>query len=374
MNRTSYFQVRCPHCGALTDVKVGKRTSCRHCQCEIVFDASDLAVELMLCHKLRLQSIQNILCTALESNGEPDIWKQIIVEQLATVPPAPNLFEIPVKPEFIEPASEAYIDFPPEPQPGTVPVARFEKAYAKWAENVKRIEAENERRYERNVGTINDWNKQSKKREQDIAAWQERFQKVEEENFKRTNEHAAALERWQTEKHKVEESVKSAKINYETQTSEAIEFYCKLVLQFSNLPDGFRREFDLEYVPETKNLIIDHALPAPDNLSRVKELKFVESRQEFVEVSLSDREFDGIYDSALYQTCLRTIHELFHADKVNALDAVVFNGWIESVDKATGNDTKACVMSVHVKKEELQKINLARVDPKACFNPDYAIG
>ena len=376
MNELLYFQVHCPHCGALSDVEVGKRTSCRHCQCEIEFDASSLAGELMLRHKLRLQSIQNILCTALESKGESDIWHKIIVGQLAVIPPAPNLLELPVKPKSIEPepASETYIDFPPEPQPEALPAARFEKAYAGWAENVKRIEAENQRRYERNVGAIYDWNKESKKRGQAMTAWHERFQKVEAENIKRTNEHAAELVRWQTEKRKVEESVESAKQNYETQTSEAIEFYCKLVLQFSNLPDGFRRELDLEYIPETKSLIVDHALPAPDDLSRVKEVKFVESRQEFVEVPLSGREFDEIYERALYQTCLRTIYELFHTDKINALDAVVFNGWIESVDKATGNDTKACVMSVHATKEEFHKINLARVDPKACFKALKGIG
>src|ERR1035437_3546101 len=317
MNELLYFQVHCPHCGALSDVEVGKRTSCRHCQCEIEFDASSLAGELMLRHKLRLQSIQNILCTALESKGESDIWHKIIVGQLAVIPPAPNLLELPVKPKSIEPepASETYIDFPPEPQPEALPAARFEKAYAGWAENVKRIEAENQRRYERNVGAIYDWNKESKKRGQAMTAWHERFQKVEAENIKRTNEHAAELVRWQTEKRKVEESVDSAKQNYETQTSEAIEFYCKLVLQFSNLPDGFRRELDLEYIPETKSLIVDHALPAPDDLSRVKEVKFVESRQEFVEVPLSGREFDEIYERALYQTCLRTIYELFHTDK-----------------------------------------------------------
>ena len=344
--------------------------------CSALFSGHESAIEQTLAHQTRIQQTKIILHTALESKGESDIWQQIVAGQLAAIPPAPNLLEVPVEPKPIEPesVSEAYIEFPPEPQPQALPIARFENAYAKWAENVKRIEAENQRRYERNVGATYDWNRQSKKREQDMAVWHERFKKVEAENFKRTSEHAAALERWQAEKRKVEESVDSAKKNYETQTSEAIEFYCKLVLQLSNLPDGFRRELDLEYNPETKSLIVDHALPAPDDLSRVKEVKFIESRQEFVEVLLSGREFDEIYDSALYQTCLRTIHELFHADKVNALDAVVFNGWIESVDRATGNDTKACVMSVHAKKEEFQKINLARVDPKACFKALKGIG
>jgi len=128
------------------------------------------------------------------------------------------------------------------------------------------------------------------------------------------------------------------------------------------------------YVRETKILIVDHALPSPDDLVRVKEVKFIKSRNEFVEVFLSESEVSRIYDDVLYQICLRTIHELFDADAANALEAVVFNGWIESVDKATGKDVKGCVLSVHARREEFQKINLARVDPKACFKALKGIG
>jgi len=204
--------------------------------------------------------------------------------------------------------------------------------------------------------------------------WVEAGKKIEAENQKRKGEHMAALEQWKEGQIKNQEAVSLVKAGYESLEPEAVKLYCKLVLQFSDLPDGFRSDFDLEYIPETKILIIDHALPAPDDLNRVKEVEYVQSKHELVEVFLSEREFDEIYDDALYQTCLRTIHELFHADTVNALAAIVFNGWIESVDKATGNDTKGCVLSVQAKKEEFQKINLARVDPKACFKALQGIG
>ena len=88
----------------------------------------------------------------------------------------------------------------------------------------------------------------------------------------------------------------------------------------------------------------------------------------------SDNEFNHIYEDILYQMCLRTLHELFDADTVGSLSAVVFNGWVESVDKATGQDTKGCVLSVQARKDEFQKINLARVEPRACFKALKGIG
>jgi len=188
----------------------------------------------------------------------------------------------------------------------------------------------------------------------------------------------AAIEQWNAgciayEK-KVATSKAEFKTDYESRKPDAVKDYCKLVLSFSKFADGSPREFDLEYVPESKILIVDHALPAPDDLVRVKEVKFIKASNEFVEALFSENEFNHIYDDVLYQTCLRTLHELFDADTVGALSAVVFNGWVESVDKATGRDVKGCVLSVHAKKEEFQKINLARVNPKACFKVLNGIG
>ena len=44
----------------------------------------------------------------------------------------------------------------------------------------------------------------------------------------------------------------------------------------------------------------------------------------------------------IYQICTRTIHELFEADIINALDAVAFNGLVTNKNPATGiEETKA---------------------------------
>lgn len=46
---------------------------------------------------------------------------------------------------------------------------------------------------------------------------------------------------------------------------------------------------------------------------------------------------------------------------------MVFNGWIKSIDPATGNDFTSCILSVKVPKDEFDTINLERVNPKACI-------
>ena len=63
----------------------------------------------------------------------------------------------------------------------------------------------------------------------------------------------------------------------------------------------------------------------------------------------------------------RSIHELFEADAVDALDSIVLNGWVRSIDRGTGHEVNTCILSVQTTKEEFSTINLSHVDPKTCF-------
>jgi restriction system protein len=69
----------------------------------------------------------------------------------------------------------------------------------------------------------------------------------------------------------------------------------------------------------------------------------------------------------LYQVALRTIYELFRWDEAGALDSVVFNGWVSALDNATGRRAHTCILTVQAGKREFLEMNLAEVDPKACF-------
>jgi len=329
------------------------------------------------------EGIRNVLLPALESNHEID-WEKL-VEEYSLVEPKPETpiyYEArPPKPQLPSPELLDYLEYPPEPQrndekyQSLVDTSAQESAfvcdYECWAKNIKQIEAENQSRYDGNFAASQRCNSEH---EEKVAKWQKITERIEVENRKRREKYEAALAQWNAGRERQENEVAKLKSHYELLNPSAVKYYCKQVLSFSKLPEGLHREFDFDYVPETKILIVDHGLPAPDDLVRIKEVKYIKATNEFVEVSFSDGEFNQIYDDILYQICLRTLHELFDADKGDALNAVVFNGWIESVDKATGNDTNACVMSVCAKKEEFQKINLARVDPKACFKALKGIG
>ena len=193
--------------------------------------------------------------------------------------------------------------------------------------------------------------------------------------------HAAAFEAWAERKTQFE--AKQAEANaavarqrtaYERQDSAAIVDYCDLVLSRSNYPDYFPAEFEIEYREAGKVLLVDYALPAPEALPTLKEVKFNTARSEFVEAHRADSVQAKLYDDVLYSIVLRTIHELFEADVIGAIDMVVCNGYVTALDKSTGKDVTACILSLQADKQAFVAVDLSRVEPKACFKSLKGVG
>ncbi|MGO9567762.1 MAG: restriction endonuclease [Desulfomonilaceae bacterium] len=121
-------------------------------------------------------------------------------------------------------------------------------------------------------------------------------------------------------------------------------------------------------------LIVEYSLPDLDAMPTIADVKYIQARDEFKEATLSSSAINQLYDGLVYQITLRVLHELFQADVINALTSIVFNGWIHTVDKATGQHIRICLVSIQVTRNEFTEINLGAVDPKACFKKLKGVG
>lgn len=204
--------------------------------------------------------------------------------------------------------------------------------------------------------------------------WEEHRSQVEQRNKKKHESHLLELKNWETEKLSFEEmqeqqhaKVDSWRVAYKQKQIDVLTDYWELVVSRSEYPDSFPRSMSLDYLADSKLLILEYHLPDISCLPTLKELKYIATRDQFQEVRVSDASLNRVYDDVLYQITLRTIYELFQSDTIDALGAVVFNGWVNSIDKSTGQEVNACILSVQVAKAEFTQINLANVEPKACF-------
>lgn len=270
------------------------------------------------------------------------------------------------KDDFEEPKPSAPIEknrrrHPDKPEKPELQLKFFDKIIRSKKE--KRIK-ENDEKYKK---MIEDWNNQKLSIDKDNQKTHEEYL----QNIKNWENKVQDWEKLKSDFLKGQEQYNSKidvlKTSYFNQNPEAIIEYCDMVLNNSKYPDSFPQDFELEYNPENKILIIEYQLPSIEMLPKIKEVKYIASRKELKENYISETQQTKMFDDTIYKITLRTLQELFEADKANALEAISFNGWVRSFNKATGKEENNCIMSIQVKKEEFVGIDLANVDPKICF-------
>lgn len=148
---------------------------------------------------------------------------------------------------------------------------------------------------------------------------------------------------------------------------EGVIEHVTLVLDRSDYGELFEKSFELEFISAERTLLIAYQLPSPDSMPKLKSVRFVKATGELKPTYISERERQTNFDSACYQICLRTLYEVFDADICRNISRILFNGMTSYVDRSTGKDVTACIMSVLVDREHFSQIDLSRIDPKACF-------
>ncbi len=229
----------------------------------------------------------------------------------------------------------------------------------------------------------------NEKYQKQLVLWQEDIQKqlelkreiILKKNNVLEEKYKKRLELWQvdeqaflTKQRNYNDKIDKRKDKYLNQNRYSIINYCKTILSNSEYPDCVPKKFKLDYNPETGILILEYSLPSLDKMPRIKDVKYIQSQSKFVENYLPDSAINKLYDNVIYQIALRTVDELYNADIAMALEAIVFNGWVVSTDKATGKKIDACIISVMANRSEFLSLNLWSVDPKICFKHLKGIG
>jgi restriction system protein len=147
---------------------------------------------------------------------------------------------------------------------------------------------------------------------------------------------------------------------------ESVVAYFELILERSDWPDEFPQEYRVAYEPGPRQLVVDFELPTVGIIPVVVEYRYVKARDAIDPKSRKPAEIKELYREIVASTTLRCIHECFAAD-TNVIDVLTFNGFVHTLDPATGNPIRPYLISVRVTKERFQAITLDHVDTKACL-------
>lgn len=260
---------------------------------------------------------------------------------------------------------------PVQPRPAAVPELKL----SFWAKIFPSIRRRQEEVHRRALETAR----------VDFEKAQQDWEKAVREAAKQIDELHAAYEsllaEWESGKAAFEDSQReanakadAARAKYMQKDRDAVIEYVDSILERAEYPDVFPKQWQMDLVQESGVMIVDYELPSLDAFPKLKSVKFVQSRDALEERYLRDSEIAQIYDSAMYQTCLRTLHEVFETDEANAINSVTFNGWVNFIDKSNGRPARSCIMSLQATKEVFEQIKLGAVDPKTCFRTLKGVG
>lgn len=148
---------------------------------------------------------------------------------------------------------------------------------------------------------------------------------------------------------------------------EAVESYFGLVLDRSTYPEDFPQRAKLAYVAESKQLVVEYDLPPFEIVPSANSYKYVKVSDEIAEVPRPPTQCRQLYSSIVGQVALRTLHELFDADRGGYLESVVLNGHVDTINKGTGHAVHPCIVTVRTTRERFTALDLHKVEPLACL-------
>jgi restriction system protein len=138
-----------------------------------------------------------------------------------------------------------------------------------------------------------------------------------------------------------------------------------LVFANSAYPADFPVEHDFEFDPATAELRLRVLVPAPDKVPSTNTYKYAKSSDEITSTSLSQKACKDRFAGAVHQVALRSVHEVFEADRRGHIKTISLEVGTETIDPATGKETYVLFVATGAERDAFLELDLANVVPTA---------
>ncbi len=208
--------------------------------------------------------------------------------------------------------------------------------------------------------------KRSAYRDQYEAA-EAKFKKDRRDHAEALIEHQALVDREQAEVAAHNENVELYKQEFSAGETNAVVNYFELVLENSVYPTAFPKKAQVAFAVETKALRVDFSMPQPDVIPETSSYIYDETRDEISPKALSRKQRRRLYSSMLAQISLRSIYEVFKADRTEKVDRIEFGGYVDGTNPGTGQPGRFCLVALNVTRQQYDSLDLRRVEPLSCL-------
>lgn len=147
--------------------------------------------------------------------------------------------------------------------------------------------------------------------------------------------------------------------------TDALVEYFSIVLENSAYPDDVSVYCDLAVDAANGEMTVAVEIPDPADMPVDKAFKYTKARDEITAVAQTQAERKQRYAALLHNVALRTLHELWEADRTRKLQTISMTVCVAHLDPATGRDTTTPLLAVAVARDDFEALVLDRVDAGA---------
>lgn len=304
-----------------------------------------------------LVAIYDQVDSLLESTLEVDDFVDLVsLRRTAEHPAFDRRLETPIPDPWPLPDPPVPVFQPPAPPTGlfgrkkklaeaqALAEAAFKDAYAAWEHEMNQLPGRREELADQHAAD-------EIRRLQALAAARTRYQDECAAREAEVAQHNASIDRLITD------------LSYGS--VDAVQEYVGIVLANSVYPEGFSVEHEAQFDPATAELALRVLIPGPDQIPTIKSYKYVKASDEITPVALSQKDSKDRYAGIVHQLALRTLHEIFEADRRRLIQSISLEVGTQTINPATGNETYIPFAAVGAPRDAFSDIDLSAVVPAA---------
>ncbi|MDO8186047.1 hypothetical protein Q5424_07545 [Conexibacter sp. JD483] len=145
----------------------------------------------------------------------------------------------------------------------------------------------------------------------------------------------------------------------------AVDEYVGIVLGNSVYPEVLEVAHDYRFDAESRELVLTVLIGAPDRLPVEKSFRWVRARDEIIATALSRKDLKERYAGVVHQVALRTLHEIFEADREGRIQTISLHVATETKDPATGLERRVDFVGVGAERDSFIEFDLHNIVPAA---------
>ena len=147
---------------------------------------------------------------------------------------------------------------------------------------------------------------------------------------------------------------------------KAVADYFREVLAMQRYPADFPTAAKVAYLPAEQEIIADIDLPLLEAVPELESCEYLPVKKILRHKKLTASARNSLYQLVIAQMALRTLRCIFIADRGGLVRTVACNGYVDTINPATGKPARWCVVSTKVDRDMFD-LDLAHVRPLDCL-------